>query len=176
MKHQFLLLLAVLLLCPLLAQAATQAQLTTEMVTRAGPGYEYPQELGVWPQSTPIVVVAVVTDNNGVQWAHVLFTDDEGDLYMSYTELSRMQTYSAWDEEPYRGADAVMIEDATVYLGPGDDYVARAEAIPKNACVSLCAYSDGYALIEYVENGLFVRGYVEESTVMTEREREMSFE
>ncbi len=177
MKHRLLILAAILLICPVAAQAATQAALNQDVAVYSGPGYEFSTELGVWPYSTPVSVITVVEDNSGIKWAHIEFADG-GELYRGYAELSFMTAYGSLNDwqERYRGEDAFMLSDATVYYGPGPGYVSRSVRIRQDTSVSICDYENGYALIEYLRNGLMIRGYVESGLVMTERERDSTDE
>ncbi len=174
-KWGSLLLVLTLMLSAGAAVAATQAQLNRDMAVYAGPGTEYASELGVWPRRTPVIVIAVVENNSGVKWAHVEFSDESG-LYRGYTELSHLQTYGTAVSEKYRGYDAFMVSDATVYYGPGYQYVARGLGIGRGTPAYVIDTENSFALIEYTENGREVRGYVESSLVKTDREMEQEFE
>lgn len=159
-KRCIALLLVFLTLAPVAASANVAGILNQKMATRSGPGTKYTEELGTFPQSTPISVVAQI-ETNGTVWYQVEFTYNSM-LYRAYTGKKRVDgigTNSIPWESPYYTED-VTVTWATAYYGPGERYATRRKTVDQGTTVRVFQVEGDWALCEYKENGQWARGYI----------------
>ena len=159
MKRCFALVLALLLLLPEMALAASSGSLNQQMSTRSGPGTKYTEELGTFPSSTSIRVIAQV-ETNGTVWYQVEFSAN-GKLYRAYTGKKRVSGITGdipWESSDYR-EDAVTARVKPLY-GPGEAYAGRRYMVEKNTKVRVFGVEGSWALCEYKEESKWARGYI----------------
>lgn len=165
-KRFIALLLVILTLAPIAASANVTGLLNQKMATRSGPGTKYTEELGTFPQSTPISVVAQI-ETNGTVWYQVEFTYNSMP-YRAYTGKKRVDGIGVdsvpW-ESPYY-TDDVTVTRATAYYGPGERYATRQKAVDKGTSVRVFQVEGEWALCDYREDSQWARGYLRVSDLM----------
>ncbi len=159
-KRFVALLLAVLTLVPAAASASVPGLLNQKMATRSGPSTKYTEELGTFPQSTPITVIAQI-ETNGTVWYQVEFTYNSM-LYRAYTGKKRVDGIGVdsvpWESPRY--TDDVTVTWATAYYGPGEQYATRRQTVDKGTAVRVFQVEGEWALCDYREGSQWARGYI----------------
>lgn len=159
MKRLAVLFIVLVLLLPEIGLAASSGHLNQQMATRSGPGTKYTEELGTYPISTSIQVIAQV-ETNGTVWYQVEFSAN-GKLYRAYTGKKRVDGIGGgipWESSDYR-EDVVTARVKPLY-GPGEKYAGRRYMVEKNTKVRVFGVEGDWTLCEYKEEGKWARGYI----------------
>lgn len=166
LKKTLCVLLVILTLVPAAASANVTGLLNQKMATRSGPGTKYTEELGTFPQTTPISVVAQI-ETNGTVWYQVEFTYNSM-LYRAYTGKKRVDGIGV-DSVPWESAsytDDMTVTGVTAYYGPGERYATRRKTVDQGTAVRVFQVEGDWALCEYREDGQWARGYIRVSSLM----------
>ncbi len=142
----------------------------TDITLYSGPGTNYSSELGTLKRGAYVQVEALAYDRQGNIWAHFTFAGRNGRLFMAYAPIYRLQvpsynySYIGFEQEPYR--DLTVKENTYVYYGPYKrsveelDYSHRPAMLYAGDAVSVIDETNECFLVEYLEDGYNVRGYV----------------
>ena len=142
----------------------------TAITLYSGPGTNYSSELGTMARGTYVQVEALAYDRQGSIWAHFTFAGRNGRLYMAYAPISRLQvpdygiSHYEFEDVPY--LDLAVKENTYVYYGPYMrgveelEYMRRPGMLYSGDIVSVLGVMYDYFLVEYLEDGCNVRGYV----------------
>ena len=142
----------------------------TDITLYSGPGTNYSSELGTLKRGAYVQVEALAYDRQGNIWAHFTFAGRNGRLFMAYAPIYRLQvpsynySYIGFEQEPYR--DLTVKENTYVYYGPYKrgveelDYSHRPGMLYAGDVVSVIDETNECFLVEYLEDGYNVRGYV----------------
>ncbi len=176
MKKLLCVFLCLMMILPSAALAANSGVLKYDAPFYAGPGYKYACEFNLVSKETPISIYATVTTESQEQWAHVLFVNEEGDLFMAYTPAAYVEIYSSSTPpktENLYGVKAKIVGGTAVSYGPDSEYSTRNCWLSDETIVYVIEYDGSSALIEYYESSSssYIRGYVPGSCISYDTEK-----
>lgn len=157
----------------------------TDITLYSGPGTNYSSELGTLKRGSYVQVDALAYDRQGNIWAHFTFAGRNGRLFMAYAPINRLQVpgynynYIGFETEPYM--DLLVQQNTYVYYGPYKHdveellYSRRPGMLYAGDVVSVIEETDDYFLVEYLEDGYNVRGYVPSAALGYGNEPEDSY-
>jgi len=134
----------------------TPASLNQQMSTRSGPGTQYTEELGTFPQNTEIMLVESVT--TGVPWGMVEFYW-KGMKHRAYTGMKRINAYGPVAQGTQDYYEVVLSQTTSVYYGPGYDYAQRKDAVRAGTTLRVYGSENGFSMCDYKSGKQWVRAY-----------------
>ena len=137
------------------------AKANEKLFLRTGPGTDY-EEIQSIPQSTQIKAIERV-GGNGVVWVLLEYSRN-GKTERAYTGMKRITAQSPLPWEYLLGGSGQITQNAEVYAAPSSKARVR-DRLDGGEHVTVLRYEGDYAYVEYRENGLNNRGYVERRKV-----------
>ena len=139
-----------------------KAVLNQSMHVRSGPGSAY-SGIGTYFESgTEICVLTSARDSSGNCWIQVEFRSN-GVLKRGYAPANCLSIDpNSLPSESSIGQYTVS-QESNGRFGPGTEYGSQKLIVPSGAVIIVFAVENGYAQIEYTENGSLVRTWIPRS-------------